>query len=67
MATDKNKKETNGFEFHIKSEDYFGTLATIVDLMRQERELLKERHQKIIEDLVEELTILQNDYRIVKK
>jgi len=52
-----NKKSV---EFHIKSDDYFGTLATILSL---NREMNKSIPQNIINDLI----FLQNNYKIVKK
>lgn len=55
-------------EFHIKSDDYFGTLATVLDLIKQQ--IFGDKKNKLksaIESKVLELMYLQNNYRIVKK
>ena len=55
-------------EFHIKSDDYFGTLATVLSL--QEQSLSRGNKFKISEILknkVDELMYLQRNYKIVKK
>lgn len=51
--------------FHIKSGDYFGTLATILNFLVQE-EFSSDR-DKIIKEKVNELVYLQENYNIVKK
>jgi hypothetical protein len=62
-----NKKS---LKFHIESNDYFGTLATVLDLMRQELEIKEDcnnKTYKIIQDKVKELIDLQENYKIIKK
>lgn len=56
-------------EFHIQSGDYFGTLATVINLVKQQifKDKSKNKNRKIIEDKVAELIYLQNNYDIVKK
>jgi hypothetical protein len=52
-------------EFHIKNNDYFGTLATILSLINQKDQLQKEERttlNKVINDLMH----LQENY-IIKK
>jgi hypothetical protein len=54
-----------GLEFHIKNNDYFGTLATILSLINQKNQLQKEERttlNKVINDLMH----LQENY-IIKK
>ena len=58
-----------GIEFHIKNDDYFGTLATVLDLHRQmlgksprEREIAS-----VIENQVNDLMHLQDNYEIKPK
>jgi hypothetical protein len=58
-----------GLEFHIKVNDYFGTLATVLDLSRQtlgnsarEREVAG-----YLERNVADLMHLQANYQITKK
>jgi hypothetical protein len=59
------KKEK--IEFRIKSDDYFGNLAAVLDLLSQDLERLGYQKQKdILVGLKEELLYLQEGYRIVK-
>lgn len=53
-------------EFHIKSSDYFGTLATVLSLIKQTSENNK-KYIRIFENIVKDLMYLQNNYKIVKK
>lgn len=53
-------------KFHIQSNDYFGTLATILSLSSQGVMDDKNR-DKILNEKVEELIYLQNNYNIIKK
>ena len=62
-----SKARQRGLEFHIETGDYFGTLATILDLSRQtlgntarEREVAG-----YLERNVADLVYLQKNYRIV--
>lgn len=52
-------------KFHIKSDDYFGTLATILNFLHQ-KEFVGDK-DKILEEKVEELVYLQENYKIIKK
>jgi len=55
-------------EFHIKSDDYFGTLATVLDLIKQQ--IFGDKESKLkdaIGSKVSELLYLQKNYQIVKK
>lgn len=56
-------------KFHIKENDYFGTLATVIDLIRQsaEEKGFTEANSKMITNLVEDLMFLQKNYKISKK
>jgi len=56
-------------KFHIKENDYFGTLATVIDLIRQsaEEKGFTEANSKTIANLVEDLMFLQKNYKISKK
>ena len=54
-------------EFHIKENDYFGTLATVLDLMRQDLDRSGfPRHAATLANLCQELAELQQCYRLVK-
>lgn len=71
--------ENKNLEFHIKSDDYFGTLATVIDLqvqrLRPKSEGVTifdflntlEDVNNILEEKVKELMHLQKNYKIVKK
>jgi hypothetical protein len=54
--------------FHIKSQDYFGTLATVLSLNRQNLEagVNKKQIAKVLERAEEQLIYLQKNYKIVK-
>jgi len=57
---------------HIEQDDYFGTLATVLDLARQtlerNRKKPKQNQQiKLLKNLKSELVFLQKNYRIIKK
>jgi hypothetical protein len=56
-----NKKE---IEFHIESGDYFGTLATILDLMRQDVAIggYKKTSEKLLIGVRDDLVYLQAHY-----
>lgn len=58
--------EQKSLEFHIKSGDYFGTLATILSLIRQTPECIK-NHIKSFDKIEKDLMFLQSNYKIVKK
>lgn len=62
---DKIKK----LEFHINSKDYFGTLATILDLFRMdvlEKKFIFDK-DKLLKQIVNDLKYLQDNYKIDKK
>jgi hypothetical protein len=58
-----NKKS---IQFHIASNDYFGTLATTIDLLRQAamKRGFKRSDAKALERLRDELLYLQAHYSI---
>lgn len=62
----KRKKELG---FHIKNDDYFGTLATLLDLLRQELEKKdsKMNARRILKNLTDDLMYLQRNYKILEK
>jgi hypothetical protein len=53
-------------EFHIAANDYFGTLATILDLLRQEIEVRGCRAEdgELLHTLTDELLYLQANHTI---
>lgn len=62
-------------KFHVKSDDYFGTVATILKLMQYNlRDAIKKTPkegcaliEKTFKNLENDLMFLQRDYKIVKK
>jgi hypothetical protein len=61
-----SKKSLN---FHIKSDDYFGTLATVLSFIKQD--IIFKKHNinsvDVLEKLEKDLLFLQKEYKIVKK
>ena len=59
-------------ENHIENDDYFGTLATVINMARQtlEKDMRgpkKNWHIKLLQSLEEDLIYLQENYKIDKK
>jgi hypothetical protein len=64
-----SKRRQQSLEFHIKVNDYFGTLATVLDLSRQMLES-SARERKVVSNLtriVNDLIYLQANYKIKAK
>jgi len=61
-------KDEDSVKFHVKSEDYFGTIATVLSLLKQQ--IKKDRHlntavlTKTLKNLESDLLFLQKNYRI---
>lgn len=61
-------KDETSVKFHVKSEDYFGTIATVLNLLKQQ--IKKDRHlntavlEKTLKNLEDDLLFLQKNYRI---
>ena len=54
------------FHFHVAHEDYFGTLATILDLYRQiGRTYSDAKKEQFFKKITEELMFLQEHYKII--
>ena len=61
-------------KFHVKKEDYFGTIATILSLIEQDLKYLKVKDEKEIlkiektlKNLEKDLLYLQKNYQIRNK
>ncbi len=55
-------------KFHIKSDDFHSTLATVVDLVRQDLHLYNHRDErKILEEARDDLLYVQDNYKLVKR
>ena len=57
--------QQKSLDFHIAENDYFGTLATVLDLIRQDLDRRKyRRHAAALAGLRDELIYLQRSHRI---
>jgi hypothetical protein len=56
-------------KFHIKSDDYFGTLATIISLIKQDFEvnLYFDKYIEVLDNVEKDLIFLQKNYFIKLK
>lgn len=63
-----DSESIKSIKFHIKFQDYFGTLATVLSLSRQNLEagVNKKQIVKVLEHAEEQLVYLQENYKIVK-
>lgn len=52
--------------FHIKNNDYFGTIATVLSIIKQTPEHIN-KHIKSLDKLEKDLVFLQSNYKIIKK
>ena len=60
--------DKQSLEFHIRSDDYFGTLATTLDLLRQRIEGCETKTtDDLLARLRDELLYLQHKYKIVNR
>jgi len=61
-------KDEASVKFHVKSEDYFGTIAAILSLIKQQTKKDKSPKalifNKILNDLETDLLYLQKNYQI---
>ncbi len=56
-------EDKGSVSFHVKSADYFGTIATIISLWKENGQIPNNDFKMILEDLLD----LQNNYEIKKK
>ena len=63
------KSMTNeSIEFNIRSGDYFGTLATVLDLLRQDAQRgYTEKHDATLQRVRDELIYLQRGFCITRR
>jgi hypothetical protein len=63
-----SRERQRSIEFHIKNKDYFGTLAAVLDLLRQS--LGESPNEKMVasylNDYKEDLLFLRDNYEIDK-
>src|SRR5229473_307567 len=67
LALDQARSSRRRLQFHIKENDYFGTLATVLDLVSQDLRKKGHRgHAETLGRLRDRLMYLQQGYRIEK-
>jgi len=54
-------------KFHISSDDYFGTLASIMNLLTEKNMVYNSRHKQALKRIADDLVFLQQNYKIVRK
>lgn len=54
-------------DFHVVVGDYFGTLATVLDILRQDKNISEQMREKTLENLRNDLEYLQDNYFIMRK
>jgi hypothetical protein len=64
---DEETERIGNIENHIEADDYFGSLATIIDLIEQRADGLDPLLRQTLDNLKGDLIYLQEKYRIVKK
>jgi hypothetical protein len=68
-ASDMSIQQRREVEWHIQAGDYFGTLATVLDLLRQlmDKQGYGRTEARLLEEVRDELVYLQESHRIVKR
>lgn len=56
-------EDKDSVAFHVKSADYFGTVATIISLWKQNGKIPDKDFQELYSDLID----LQNNYEVRRK
>jgi len=64
---DEERERIDNLLNHIEADDYFGSLATIIDLIRQEMKKTNQELRETLHNLKDDLLYLQERYKIVKK
>ena len=68
LLNDKEDDERGeSLDFHVKANDYFANLATILDILKQEIMREKQSQNKLIDGLVNDLLYFQKNYKIKKR
>ncbi len=59
-------RDRESVKFHVENDDYFGTIATLLDLIRQ-RMKNDAATEQAFQNLKSDLMFLQENYKIEKK
>lgn len=54
-------------KFHVQNDDYFGSLATVISLIKEKDTLSKEEYKEILCNIEKDLIYLQKNYKIYPK
>ncbi len=54
-------------KFHVQNDDYFGSLATIISLIREKNNFSTEEYQELLCNIEKDLIYLQKNYKIYPK
>lgn len=65
LVRDLDRDELKNLRYHVQHQDYFGTLATILQLWSGE--VLLHQNNRSMTQTLDELEYLQNNYQITKK
>jgi diphthamide synthase (EF-2-diphthine--ammonia ligase) len=64
-------KDEDSVKFHVANSDYFGTIATVIKLLKSETDRQPHENQEVINqafsNLEKDLMFLQEKYKIVEK
>jgi len=63
-------RDEDSVRFHVKNDDYFGTIATIISLIKQKTKKECPNNpllEKALNNLETDLMFLQKNYKITKK
>lgn len=60
------RKCIKSIEVHVRNDDYFGTLATVLDLLRQDMEKSggKRANKELLKRLRDDLVYFQENYKV---
>lgn len=65
MLNDLDRRQKNQLLGHVQAQDYFGTLATVLNLLKQNNEKVLSRVDiKNVDEVIEELSYLQDNHQI---
>ncbi len=65
LVQDLNRDELKNLHYHVQHQDYFGTLATVLQLWNEG--ILSHQDSRAMVQTLDELEHLQNNYRIMRK
>lgn len=60
-------KDESSTKFHVKNNDYFGSLATVISLIKEKNNLSAKEYKEILCNIEKDLIYLQNNYKIYPK